>query len=48
MENAWWDVAACQKEWAWFMPQATPVIKDMVAQDQWGMIFCAEEIQVCH
>ena len=48
MEGAWWDVAKCQEEWAWIMPEAGIVLNQFVMEELWATNFCTEKIQVCH
>ena len=48
MEGAWWDVAECQGEWEWLMPQLIVEIAKFVTQLAWTMDFCSGPIGVCH
>merc|ERR1712215_32995 len=48
MDNAWWDVPTCQEEWAWFLPQAGPVLRDLVTEGTWSLEFCTDHVLVCH
>ena len=46
MEGAWWDVAQCQEEWAWIMPEAGLVLSQFVGGEGWSSNFCTEKIKV--
>merc|ERR1739838_1180143 len=48
MDNAWWDVPACQEEWAWFMPEAGLVLSEFVWDEKWTLDFCTGPVGVCH